>query len=59
MSSLKRMALLLALASGFCLAGEAQTNLTVPVQAAGFTMAAPNLICDCASCPVPFWNHAR
>jgi hypothetical protein len=54
MSSLKRVALSLALASGFCLPGRAQTNLTVRVAAAGFTMATTNLVCDSAFRPVPF-----
>jgi hypothetical protein len=54
----QRFALLLALACGFCLSGRAQPNLTVRVEAAGFTMAATNLICDCASRPVPFNQSA-
>ncbi|HLX68446.1 MAG TPA: hypothetical protein VKV04_02360 [Verrucomicrobiae bacterium] len=53
MSARRRVAMLLALASGFCLRVRAQSNVAVRVEAAGFTMSASNLICDSPSRLVP------
>lgn len=58
MSARRRAAVLLALASGFCLRVRSQSDLVVHVEAAGFTMSASNLICDSASRPVPFNQSA-
>src|SRR5579863_1714128 len=57
-SARRRVAMLLALASGFCLRVRGQSNLVVHVEAAGFTMSASNLICDNPSRPVPFNQSA-
>ena len=52
------MALFVVLTLGVCLRGGAQTNFTMPVEAAAFTMGTTNLICDGTSRPLPFNQSA-
>lgn len=57
-SARKCVAILLALASGFCLPARADANLTVHVDAAGFRMSGANLIDDSTSGEVSFNQSA-
>ncbi len=56
--SQKRAALSLALAGSFFTVARAETNLVAHVEAAGFTMATTNLICDDAGRTIPFNQSA-
>ena len=57
-SARKRIVVFLALALSFCLAGSAQTNLTVHFEAADFTVSSLNLISDSPARLVPFNQSA-